>query len=150
MPKAAEAETAREGAEEALAGLPDGAFLVRGPQAKRILSVVYKGKPTHHAIRANSETGVLEINTKTYGKQTRSLIGIILHLASAPKGWPVTLTYNGKPPAAELDTAYEPAAEQLYEEPVAQSLHDVYEMPVPRVETTHEQSTSTEKDDPPA
>jgi len=25
-----------------------------------------------------------------------------------------------------------------------------YEMPVPRVETTHEQSTSTEKDEPPA
>ena len=34
------------------------------------------------------------------------------------------------------------------ERPLAATM--AYEMPVPRVETTHEQSTSTEKEEPPA
>ena len=53
-------------------GNNDGNFLVRGPAEKRVLSVVYKGQPTHHAIKPG-EDGNLQLNNRTYGKPTTSL-----------------------------------------------------------------------------
>ena len=47
-------------------GNNNGQFVVRGKPGKQLLSVVYKGKPTHHKIEDNGE-GSLVINKKQYG-----------------------------------------------------------------------------------
>ena len=61
-------------ADERLAemGNTDGNFLVRGPEEKRVLSVVYKGAGTHHAIKPNEE-GNLTLNKRVYGEGSKSL-----------------------------------------------------------------------------
>eukprot|EP00038_Savillea_parva_P028596 m.65998 g.65998 ORF g.65998 m.65998 type:complete len:604 (-) comp8329_c0_seq1:177-1988(-) len=92
----------REQAEE-LVGTEDGTFLVRQRLKKGgvtadgeyILSVVFKGKPTHHAIKANDD-GILCINGKPHGK-TNDIEKLVGFLDRKRPGWPVALD---KPVAA--------------------------------------------------
>lgn len=53
-------------------GLQNGQFVVRGNPGKQLLSVVYKGKPTHHRIDGGG-TEALTINKKQYGRVLDSL-----------------------------------------------------------------------------
>lgn len=58
----------------------DGNFLLRGPTNKRVLSVVYKGKPTHHLI-ATDDDGFFTVNKKKYG-ESKSVQEVIKLLQS--------------------------------------------------------------------
>lgn len=86
--------------------LPDGRFLVReatpsvtaskGPTTAGdfdtyILTVAYKGKPSHHLIKKN-ETGIMTVNNKVYGTALTTLEALITQLAQPIQGWPVLLT----------------------------------------------------------
>ena len=72
-------------------GLMDGRFLVRKRENPNefVLSVVYKGKPSHHLIKKNTR-GILTIGTKEYGLHTE-LSELIKFLSKPVKGWPVPL-----------------------------------------------------------
>mmetsp|Transcript_29493 Transcript_29493/g.77324 ORF Transcript_29493/g.77324 Transcript_29493/m.77324 type:complete len:106 (+) Transcript_29493:50-367(+) len=62
---------------ESLVGTADGTFLVRRRPAKGggvvedefVLTVVFKGKPTHHGIKRD-ETGAMCVNGKPHGAKT--------------------------------------------------------------------------------
>eukprot|EP00054_Salpingoeca_dolichothecata_P030073 m.241623 g.241623 ORF g.241623 m.241623 type:complete len:790 (+) comp26590_c1_seq1:61-2430(+) len=81
-------------------GLENGKFLVR-PRANQageyILSVVFKGRPTHHLVKPG-DSGSMVINGKAYGSPA-DLEELITLLSSEqlPKGWPVRLTKNALP-----------------------------------------------------
>jgi hypothetical protein len=82
------------GNEEALAllqGKPDGHFLVREhtPPAIFALSVVYKGKPTHHKIKAPEGEPASINNAAT---PASGISGLVEHLREKQKYWPVPLT----------------------------------------------------------
>ena len=75
------------------AGLDSGRFLVRtrkGKAGEYILSVVYKGKPTHHNIAKNEE-GMYTINKKLVGGEHDRVTSLIKHLSNKVPGWPVPL-----------------------------------------------------------
>jgi hypothetical protein len=59
--------------------------------AKWILTIVFKGRGTHHAIE-KGEDGNLAINGKTYGEPAATLENLVTELKRKPKGWPVLLT----------------------------------------------------------
>ena len=44
-----------------------GTFAVRKLKARISMCVVYKGKPTHHVISKDAETGTFEVNKKQFG-----------------------------------------------------------------------------------
>jgi len=99
---------------ESLVGTADGTFLVRRRPAKGggvvedefVLTVVFKGKPTHHGIKRD-ETGAMCVNGKPHGAKT-SVEDLIGFLDRKRKGWPVALD---KPVAASTTTAVaEPAS----------------------------------------
>jgi hypothetical protein len=75
----------------------DGRFLVRqssGVMPGFVLSLVYKGKATHHLIQQNEE-GIFTINRRVFGQPPpRSLEDVIRALASDPPAatWPQRLT----------------------------------------------------------
>ena len=79
-------------ADERLTGMgnKDGNFLVRGPEDKRVLSVVYKGAPTHHLVKVG-EDGNLVLNKRAFGT-TPSIAVLVETLKTAQKGWPVPLS----------------------------------------------------------
>jgi len=72
-------------------GVSDGRFLVRTRSSnEHVLSVVYKGKGTHHLIRPG-ENGFLLVNKKQYG-ESRTIEELVETLRGSCKGWPVRLT----------------------------------------------------------
>eukprot|EP00045_Choanoeca_perplexa_P011891 m.127608 g.127608 ORF g.127608 m.127608 type:complete len:627 (+) comp15805_c0_seq1:75-1955(+) len=89
----------KEQAEELImnAGGKDGRWLVRPrPTANGtgdyVLSLVFKGKPTHHLIQKRPD-GVYTINKKAYGEpKTVTEAMKLLAAESPPPGWPVRLT----------------------------------------------------------
>ena len=44
-----------------------GTFAVRKLKGRISMCVVYKGKPTHHVISKDAETGTFEVNKKQFG-----------------------------------------------------------------------------------
>lgn len=76
---------------EGLLGTEDGKFLVRTKKGSSdlILSVVYKGRPTHHTIQKD-EDGHMLVNKRKYGDHDE-LFKLIAHLGEKRKGWPVAL-----------------------------------------------------------
>jgi len=70
-----------------------GRFAVRereGAPGEYVLSVNYKGKPTHHL--CTTDGGVLKINKKDFGAGWSSIEEAIEKLSSSPPaGWPVKL-----------------------------------------------------------
>lgn len=73
-------------------GLDDGRFLVRNVLGKAehyILSVVYKGKPTHHPIAPN-DSGRLVLNKSTWN-ESRTIEQLVEALEYTQAGWPVPL-----------------------------------------------------------
>ena len=76
-----------------------GHFIVRGKPGKQFLSVVYKGKPTHH--RIEDSDGVLTLNKKKYGTTPSSNVpDLIATLSKKCKGWPVVLIAAVSTPVA--------------------------------------------------
>lgn len=80
---------------EILTGQPDGHFILRhrGDDAAKdyVMSVNFKGKPTHHLVTPNEE-GHLTVNKKVFSASSRP-DALITALAGTtlPKGWPVRL-----------------------------------------------------------
>lgn len=60
-----------------------------------MISVTYKGRPTHHFVAPNSDNGVLTVNNKHIGDETdiETLINDVLAVDPLPKGWPVRLMH---------------------------------------------------------
>jgi hypothetical protein len=79
-------------AEEKLsvAGMDDGRFLVRTrPDGSWVVSVVFKGKPTHHAVAAD-EAGLLVLNKKTFDGAS-TIEALVKACGKARPGWPVAM-----------------------------------------------------------
>ncbi len=98
--------------------MQDGRFLVRprpGTPAEYVLSVVFKGKATHHLIQPAPD-GVLQINRKTLGafRTLDALVAGLRNPDSLPQGWPVPLAFPvapaGAPAAAPSAPSAAPAA----------------------------------------
>lgn len=78
---------------------PAGQFVIRehitegGLAEQWVLSVNYKGKPTHHLIERSSVSGMLTVNRKQYGCQWNSVTELVdgLSQSNVPQGWPVQL-----------------------------------------------------------
>ena len=113
-------------ADERLTGMgnKDGNFLVRGPEDKRVLSVVYKGAPTHHLVKVG-EDGNLVLNKRAFGT-TPSIAVLVETLKTAQKGWPVPLSGfyanpdESPPPApAPAPAAAAPATKEQAAPPAA-------------------------------
>ena len=73
----------------------DGTYLVwerPSAPAAYALTVVYKGKPSHHAISKGSN-GIFAVNKKPFvtGEAAKSLFGVVTALQGKVKGWPVPL-----------------------------------------------------------
>ena len=78
-------------AEELVAGKEDGTFLVRPKGQSRtefILTVVFKGNPTHHALKV--EDGAVTLNKKGFGGHG-SIEALLAALSTKQPGWPVGL-----------------------------------------------------------
>jgi hypothetical protein len=79
----------------ATAGLDDGRFLVRrraGVPGEYVLSVVYKGAPTHHLVaKGGGDDGALVINKKSYGSHNKTIRDLVKTLSKKGPGWPVAL-----------------------------------------------------------
>jgi hypothetical protein len=70
----------------------EGDYLVRAKNEDRleyVLTVMYTGKPTHHAI-AQGPDGALVINRQACGT-ARSLHAVVAFLSDSPPSWPVPL-----------------------------------------------------------
>ena len=91
-----------------------GRFLVRKTGAKQqedgkmfILSVCYKGKPTHHMITKDDQTGGLKINNKAYGT-TKTIKAVGLTFLTLHPGCPplqlhaCSVTVSQGTPTADL------------------------------------------------
>lgn len=74
------------------AGSDDGTFLVRSREAKGeyVLSVIFRGKPTHHLIKTDPD-GKLIVNKKSFGDST-NIEQLVDTLSKKQPGWPVALT----------------------------------------------------------
>lgn len=84
----------------------DGGFLVRDrPKypGEYILSVNYKGKPTHHLVSKNDE-GTLIVNKKSFSGH-KDIKDLVKELSTKQAGWPVALTV----PSAPKSTSEKPA-----------------------------------------
>lgn len=69
-----------------------GKYLVRrgkSPQ-KFVLSIMFKGKPTHHMC-SQGDDGYFTVNNKSYDSQATTIKELIEHLQTKPEGWPVRL-----------------------------------------------------------
>lgn len=71
----------------------DGTYLIRKhPDIDTLaMTVVFKGRATHHLVKINPETGHYTINKKKYGEFNK-LEGLIDYLHGKVPGWPVLLT----------------------------------------------------------
>jgi hypothetical protein len=72
---------------------PNGAFLLweRTPPEEYALTLVFKGKVTHHRVKWNASGGVWLVNKKAY-TQDACLETLVANLALGVKGWPQALT----------------------------------------------------------
>jgi hypothetical protein len=99
----------KEAAERLLttAGLDDGRFLVRrraGVAGEYVLSVVYKGAPTHHLVaKGGGDDGALVINKKSYGSHNKTIRDLVKTLSKKGPGWPVALDKPVFKPGAAAD-----------------------------------------------
>lgn len=78
----------------------DGKFLLRqrpSNPSESIVSVIYKGKPTHHLVTVDEETGNLKVNKTILQPPARSLADVVDHLRIKRKYWPVPLTFGVVP-----------------------------------------------------
>ena len=77
-------------------GASSGTFLIRKRDApgEYVLSVIYKGKPTHHLCATNASGNIL-ISKKDFCK-TNDILKVAERLSSVPlpPGWPVQLTIS--------------------------------------------------------
>jgi len=71
---------------------------VRPSGGHHIVSIAFKGRPTHHKLALN-EDGILAIGGRTLGLSTRKPMDVIARLTKAPlpKGWPVQLLEAATP-----------------------------------------------------
>ena len=89
-----------------------GKFLIRQKGENTdafIISVVYKGAPTHHALVREGEGEEFTINKQPTGKTT--IADVVKYLATKQPKWPVPLTEgvpNGNPPPAAPTQAATP------------------------------------------
>jgi hypothetical protein len=68
-------------------GVSEGHFLVRATSEGHVLSVIYKGKPTHHKVEPDpSKPGVLLVNGKDYGALA-SIEDVVKKFSAACPGW---------------------------------------------------------------
>lgn len=66
-----------------------------------MLTVVYKGKPTHHLVVPEETTGHLAVNKRAYGAVTTlPQLVALLSTPPLPAGWPVALDKPVYPPGA--------------------------------------------------
>lgn len=89
-------------------GAEEGDFLVRarnGEQADYALTIMYKGRPTHHVLRAD-ETGVFTVNKLPCGG-ARSVVAAIDYFSVPVQGWPVVLK-RGIPRDADVPSPAAP------------------------------------------
>jgi hypothetical protein len=75
--------------------LPAGTFAIRERNlpGEWVLSVAYKGRPTHHLIN-KTEDGLLKINKKDYGNTWNTISDLVATLSQpqgSVQGWPVPL-----------------------------------------------------------
>jgi hypothetical protein len=69
-----------------LVPLEDGTFSVRArAEGGFVLCVVYRGKPTHHHIALDDESGMLRVNGKSYGSNTADLHQVSELATCSPK-----------------------------------------------------------------
>jgi histone H2A len=61
----------------------------QGKPGEYVLSVVYKGKPTHHRIKPD-QSGVLRVNNRAFGRNT-TVSELVASLGKKQPGWPVAL-----------------------------------------------------------
>lgn len=102
-------------------GLVDGTFLVwqRWPHLEvvpgttYVLSVVFKGKPTHHALMTDPSTGRWTINKTQFATKHSDLFALITELGKkgAMQGWPVVLNPGVPVPQGEKGPDMLPIAE---------------------------------------
>lgn len=103
------------------AGCEPNQFFLRTREGKKdeyVVCVVYKGKPTHHLMAKNPDTGIFMINKKSFG-DFKTMPALVERLQKPAPGWPVPLTNpvsNGEEPAAEPE-APEPEPDAAVEEP---------------------------------
>ena len=97
-----------------MVGGPDGTFLVRerGVGTEYALSVMYKGRPTHHMLKHNAATGYWAANGQSTGGT--DLVSAVAGLGAVTQSWPVALEHpvpvnegGGTPP---VDWANQQAA----------------------------------------
>ena len=76
-----------------LVGGPDGTFLVRerATSSEYALSVVFRGKPTHHMLKHDAETGRWVVNKASTGGT--DLESAVAGLSAVTKSWPVALEH---------------------------------------------------------
>lgn len=97
-----------------------GKFLIRAKDDDEkldfILSVVYKGKPTHHTVKRNVLDGILVVNDKV-NTGANEFAGMVEYLRSKHKGWPIELTEGvPNPNAAEAVNDDDDAGSSEYDE----------------------------------
>jgi outer membrane biosynthesis protein TonB len=135
-----------------LIGSEDGTFVVRGAVkdgvATQLLTVVYKGKPTHHQLGYSG--GFAMVNKKPFGEK-KTVEALLLHLATpGVKGWPVPLTNpvakgSAAAPEPEVAAVAEP---QSAPEPVAVAEPEPPSQPEP--EPASQPEPATKDNDHPA
>ena len=104
----------KDEAEEKLrVGTQDGHFLVRerpGAEGEYVLSLIYKGKPTHHLMKTD-DNGHVSINRKVVGLPAPTTLGAAIKLVTAeavPPGWPLRLiSFPPRDGASEEDVQKE-------------------------------------------
>lgn len=73
----------------------NGKFLLRtkpNSSEEHILSVIYKGKPSHHLLKLDPATSVWKYNGTKCGPGTTTLLGVVEYLQNRLPKWPVPLT----------------------------------------------------------
>lgn len=103
-----------------------GKFLLRDRpeyENEHILSVIYKGKVTHHLIKRDSRGKLLMLNNQACEEEVTSLEELVMYLREAHARWPVPLTEGVKglrirgtgvrPKKITVAVAVEPASDVL-------------------------------------
>eukprot|EP00035_Acanthoeca_spectabilis_P017724 m.373536 g.373536 ORF g.373536 m.373536 type:complete len:792 (-) comp16690_c0_seq26:7356-9731(-) len=137
-------------AEKLLAFATDGVHLVRTrdestPQTKFILSVVYKGKPTHHPLVRPSEGEMFTLNKLPTGHNT--LGGVLAQYREVQHKWPVPLTVLIPPlPTSTSETTTTSSDPRTSDPSTAQQLPPQLDGPFSEVHT--DQSRDNKPGDP--
>lgn len=109
----------------------DGAFAVRdrpNQPDEYVLSVNFKGKPTHHLVSKN-EDGNFVVNKKTYGGHT-TIENLVNALSVKQAGWPVLLSTPSAPATAAEAAATPVPAPAAVPDPVPEPVPEPVAAPV--------------------